>query len=164
MPSSELSTIAIVEDTFTLGKKPFVPHIHKKPSQTIDGPLSVMDMLSLHSKSDYQLLKPDGWGIPSLDKASIHERENCLEIASPEAGISTSPHPTEGLDIILLPGMAFDSGLRRLGHGKGYYDYFLARYAEHMKISSTSNSQMPLLGMLPIIRFVITRLLIQYPT
>ena len=148
MPSSELSTVAIVEDAFASGKKPFVPHIHKKSSQSADGPTSLMDMLSLHSENDYQSLKPDNWGIPSLDEASIKDRENCLEVASIKVGGSVAnPVVKQGLDVILLPGMAFDTNLRRLGHGKGYYDYFLARYVERMQTSSTTNMQMPLLGM-----------------
>jgi 5-formyltetrahydrofolate cyclo-ligase len=34
-----------------------------------------------------------------------------------------------GLDCVVLPGAGFDAGCRRIGHGKGYYDSFLARAA-----------------------------------
>lgn len=31
----------------------------------------------------------------------------------------------EGLDLVLVPGLAFDWQRRRLGHGRGYYDAYL---------------------------------------
>ena len=36
------------------------------------------------------------------------------------------PIPTHELDVILVPGLAFDSSGRRLGRGGGYYDRLLA--------------------------------------
>ncbi|RPB03247.1 nagb/rpia/CoA transferase-like protein [Choiromyces venosus 120613-1] len=126
MPAKEIDTSQIVEDGLKSGKQLYVPHIHRHPPSqptlpdpaSASSPPSLMDMLSLHSLADYQSFKPDNWGIPTVPKDSISGRHNCLE------------HEESGLDLIVMPGVAFDEGFRRLGHGKGYYDYFLARYKQ----------------------------------
>lgn len=94
-----------------------------------------MDMLSLHTLADYQSFKPDNWGIPTIPSDSISARRNCLE------------DEDSGLDLIVMPGVAFDEGFKRLGHGKGYYDYFLARYEQVLNRDGVKRKgRMPILG------------------
>ena len=146
MPTGELSTTAIVQDALTSGKEVFVPYIHTAqiPSQP---KTSVMDMLALESMDEFHALARDRWGIPSLTKDQVSSKRNCF------GGIGVTSDATEetatkgdwGLDLVVMPGMAFDNGFRRLGHGKGYYDRFLKRY---LKCAETDmpTPEMPLLG------------------
>lgn len=147
MPKGELRTNAIIHDALAKDKKVFIPYITGK------GRSATMDMLRLYSLDDLKTLKPDDWGIPSLPSESVDERENAaggkglVEIEELEAmygdeaqraGRSTMPGRGGGgggagegegtLDLVLLPGVAFDVGLNRLGHGAGFYDGFLTRF------------------------------------
>lgn len=146
MPKGELRTTAIIHDALSQDKKVFIPYISGK------GRSATMDMLRLYSLTDLSSLAPDAWGIPSLPADSVDERENAaggkglVEIEELEAmygdeaqraGRSTMPGRGGGgageqgegtLDLVLLPGVAFDVGLNRLGHGAGFYDGFLTRF------------------------------------
>jgi len=121
MPNGEIQTDAIVRHALGSGKQVFVPYVHKVQNPAPATPKSVMDMVDLRSLSDYDSLQRDIWGIPTLGPDTVDERENILTAGS------------RPLDLILMPGMAFqidpeNGSLKRLGHGKGYYDYFLYRY------------------------------------
>lgn len=133
MPKGELSTKGIVHDAFREGKKVYVPYIHPCDSKSSDKPRSAMSMVSLHSLSDYESLSPNDWGIPSVSSSSIGERHQVLNPQSEGFSDSKTDGSTEGkgtekLDVIVMPGVAFDKDLRRLGHGKGFYDNFLNHY------------------------------------
>lgn len=127
MPSGEVQTDAIVRHSLAAGKQVFVPYLHKSRLDSPDMPPRVMDMVELRSIPDYESLKKDRWGIPSVDPATVHERRRIL--GGPDAQHSE----TSTLDLILMPGVAFDldpdtGRIRRCGHGKGFYDLFIARY------------------------------------
>ena len=136
MPAAEIQTDEIVRDALLNGKKVFVPYLHKPQNPPSDTPKSVMEMVDLRTLADYTSLKRDSWGIPTIGKDTVGEREGIL-------GHWTGSSSNEGLDLILLPGVAFDvdsedGRIRRLGHGKGFYDYFLHRYLESRQGSDTT--------------------------
>ncbi|PGG99179.1 5-formyltetrahydrofolate cyclo-ligase [Helicocarpus griseus UAMH5409] len=157
MPSGEISTAAVVHDAFSKGKQVYVPYLHKTdPSATAtQGRSSVMEMLALRSLEDYELLQADKWGIPSLDADSIASRKNCLGgygvagTAQPDSTSTGAEVETEaegsGLDLIVVPGVAFDEQLRRLGHGKGYYDHYINRLTNKRNVEGNATMQKPYL-------------------
>ncbi|KAI0077364.1 5-formyltetrahydrofolate cyclo-ligase [Panus rudis PR-1116 ss-1] len=111
MPTGEVDTSSLIEEILRHGKTLFVPKI----DVTTDGK---MDFLRIHDEDDLNSLPSGVWDIkePHYERQG-KPRSNALE---PSA---------EPLDLILLPGVAFDRSLSRLGHGKGYYDRFINTYA-----------------------------------
>ena len=138
MPSGEILTEPIVKNAFDGDKTVFIPYIYK--NQLDSGPRSVMDMVQLHSMQDFQQLAPDKWGIPSLTEKSLSGRRRCLDH---DDGIRET-----GLDLIVMPGVAFDKNLQRIGHGKGYYDFFLKRISEHARSKTRA---LPFLSAFPML-------------
>lgn len=148
MPGREVSTSSIVTDALRRGKKVFIPYIH---AETGAGKSKTMDMLRLKDEHDLESLKPDAWGIPSLSEEGIANRENALGgNGVPNSG-SHSLSPVH-LDLIFMPGMAFDTSNNRLGHGKGFYDRYLSRIRQDIDRRGASQ-RFPVLGEpLPLIR------------
>ncbi|KAL1841977.1 hypothetical protein VTJ49DRAFT_6220 [Mycothermus thermophilus] len=126
MPVGEIQTDGIVRDALAAGKEVFVPYLHANPAPEPDLPKRVMDMVRLRDLADYESLQPDSWGIPSIDPTTVASRQRVLG-EEPEKSDATL------LDLVLVPGVAFDTepttgAVRRLGHGKGFYDYFIFRH------------------------------------
>ncbi|KAI7595774.1 hypothetical protein KC346_g15340, partial [Hortaea werneckii] len=105
-----------------------------------------MEMLRLHSLQEFEGLERDSWGIPSLSPSSLAGRENARGGVGPEGRPSRAGEEEEemtgegtgddgkevdgkhgGLDLIVVPGVAFDREMARMGHGAGFYDGFLTR-------------------------------------
>lgn len=112
---NELDTRPILEHALGVGgKQCFIPLV-RKPQKLNDGdPATRMIMVELKSMQDYQNLPVNNYG--------IKEPEVC--------GLRAIANPQEAnLDLVLVPGVAFALDGRRLGHGRGYYDEFLADWA-----------------------------------
>lgn len=147
MPKAEISTRNIVLHALQQKKKVFVPFTYKITPSSPNGTKDVMDLVALHSQEDYESLQIDAWGIPTPSKESIWERNTCLgddEITLQQTSRYEPGHVH--LDMIIMPGMAFDRKLSRLGHGKGFYDYFLQRYQQSKAANQAARAKMPFLG------------------
>lgn len=138
----EIQTGSIIEDALAQQKRVFVPYVHsaQKPegSET-----SVMEMLALKSTGDLHSFESDKWGIPSIPNDTAEQRDNCFGGLGLDGG-NTIGAATPGLDLIVVPGMAFDRLRGRLGHGRGYYDRFLGRCKD--MVDQGRLKTMPLLG------------------
>ncbi|XP_046603762.1 5-formyltetrahydrofolate cyclo-ligase isoform X1 [Neodiprion virginianus] len=97
--SDEIDTTKILKNIFELKKLAFVPRYNGK----------TMEMVRVSSMEDYESLPLTKWNIKQPTDNDV--RENALE--------------TGGLDLVILPGVAFSLDGKRLGHGMGYYDKFL---------------------------------------
>jgi 5-formyltetrahydrofolate cyclo-ligase len=130
MPTSEVQTDPIVRHALQSGKQVFVPYLHKNDGGvkgSADGehaPKRIMDMVALRDVADYEGLERDSWGIPTVGDGAVG-RVRVL-------GDGVDGEDRVGLDLVLMPGVLFemqrDGKVRRLGHGKGFYDFFLYRY------------------------------------
>jgi 5-formyltetrahydrofolate cyclo-ligase len=170
MPSGEVQTEDIIRHALEAGKKVFVPRIEPPPKRkpgavapaaasnsvaaaaAADEAHSIeaapmpalapgggrMKLLQIHSMEELMSFVPNRWGI----------REPPLTLSSPSAGSSSSSPRLEGHDcpeltLLLCPGVAFDRSCRRLGHGKGYYDTYMASLQAHRTSSDAAGHQTP---------------------
>ncbi|XP_075216688.1 methenyltetrahydrofolate synthetase isoform X2 [Lycorma delicatula] len=98
---NEVQTDKIVEDILSSGKDCFVPSYNK----------TEMSMLKLYSMQDLKSLPLTKWNIRQPEITD--ERENAID---------------KGLDLMIVPGLAFTENGLRLGRGKGYYDRYIEEY------------------------------------
>ncbi|KAI9516573.1 hypothetical protein NQZ68_013629 [Dissostichus eleginoides] len=106
----EVRTEEIIRDVFKCGKSCFIPRYESSSNH--------MDMLQLRSLQDMETLPLTAWNI----------QQPAAEDSSREEALSAG-----GLDLILMPGLGFDSLGKRLGRGKGFYDTYLERCMKHPK-------------------------------
>jgi 5-formyltetrahydrofolate cyclo-ligase len=95
---SEVDTGDLLRESLRMGKRLVLPRVDPETRR-----LQLREVRSLDAD-----LAPGTWGIPE----PIPDR--CPEVA------------LDDVDFVLVPGVAFDRQLRRLGYGGGYYDGVLA--------------------------------------
>uniref|UniRef100_A0A1J3JU90 5-formyltetrahydrofolate cyclo-ligase n=2 Tax=Noccaea caerulescens TaxID=107243 RepID=A0A1J3JU90_NOCCA len=108
-------------------KKLYVPRVEDKNSNMRMLHISHMDDLIANSMN---ILEP-----ASVDSQG-NEREDVMQADEP-------------IDLLILPGLAFDRCGRRLGRGGGYYDTFLKRYQDRAEEKDWSNPLMVALSYSP---------------
>ncbi|GAA97033.1 uncharacterized protein L969DRAFT_96920 [Mixia osmundae IAM 14324] len=103
----EIRTDAIIRDALARGKAVFIPYCPPE-SKTI---MRMLRLLDVHA---FDELQANRWGIREL----ASDRQSIGGEALDEDAM---------LDMIIMPGLAFDQARNRLGHGRGYYDRYLDR-------------------------------------
>jgi len=95
--TGEVETSSIIKKALKMGKKVVLPVTLVKDRNI--KPVYLRDMMSL-KKGPYGIYEP-------------------------KAGSSARPAALEDIDLVIVPGLAFDRKNNRIGRGKGYYDNFL---------------------------------------
>lgn len=110
MPHLEVQTDGIIKSCFDLGKLVYLPRCtstaaegRKRHHLSMLRVPTYQQVLALQPEGKYKLLEP-------------REGEDIFE--------------SGGLDVIIVPGVAFTLQKHRMGHGAGYYDEFLTAYTE----------------------------------
>lgn len=101
----ELDTAALLVRALRDRKRVFLPRVTSKPGRA-------MVMLEVRSVAEVGGWERSGWGIaePPLER-----------------GRADAPADA-ALDLIVVPGVAFDASGARCGQGMGFYDTYFARY------------------------------------
>lgn len=116
---NEVDTHSIIRKTLSLKKRVVVPCIHEMDQEMI-----------LSELIDFQEdLKPNRLGILEPDENSVRP-----------------VHPM-AVDLMIVPGVAFDPLGSRIGYGKGYYDRLLSRTSNALVVGLAYDFQ--ILDVLP---------------
>jgi 5-formyltetrahydrofolate cyclo-ligase len=111
MPAGEIATEAVIQDAVQTGKDVYVPQVGKNFEQADMEMLKVVDPKTADGTLFHHAWPRNKWGIPE----------------PPISGQTVVVAKPGDLDLIVVPGLGFDSEGNRLGQGKGYYDRFIER-------------------------------------
>lgn len=100
---SEVDTTALIDEALKMGKRVVIPAIAG----------DVLYLAMIKDRKSASLKGPYG-------------------ILQPAVG-SFNPFPKEDVDLIIVPAVAFDKKMQRLGRGKGFYDRFLKDLPKNIK-------------------------------
>ena len=98
----EFDTSFLLGDALDRGRVCFLPRVLRIGKKDAE-----MVMLRVYSLEDFNTFEKNAWGIPEPPD-EVERREGIQDV-----------------DVIVMPGMAFDRQGHRLGYGKGFYDRFI---------------------------------------
>jgi 5-formyltetrahydrofolate cyclo-ligase len=96
---NEVDSLKMIEESFKAGKKVLIPYCKKETMEIIPAELNDIEKEIVRGKNGY-----------------LQTRKECVK-----------PVPVEDIDLVIVPGIAFDKRCYRLGFGAGYYDRFLRK-------------------------------------
>ncbi len=122
----EVRTEGMIRKAFKVGKKVIVPSLRPSSDESAERSMSTPIAPTPFNKGDRGIT-------PSLllDYETELE-EGMFGILEPRTGC-IRPFPIEEIDIVLVPGIAFDESGGRIGFGGGFYDEFLAKLPSETK-------------------------------
>ena len=97
--NSEVNTLPMIKEVLSMNKRIILPLVERE--ETILKPYFITDYNTQLKKGMWGILEP---------KEAIAKSASLKEI-----------------DLVIVPGVGFDTGGQRLGYGKGFYDKFLAQ-------------------------------------
>ena len=114
MPSNEINTDSVVRQVMRDGKQLFIPRVG------LDFEKCDMDMIRV---PDINVVQNDSM------TSIFHDNwpRNKWNIPEPPNNENEHVAGPGDIDLLIVPGVAFDKNGGRLGQGKGYYDRFIAR-------------------------------------
>jgi 5-formyltetrahydrofolate cyclo-ligase len=95
--TNELQTNKLIESSLSDSKLVYIPKV-------IGSNATDMQIHQIHSLEQVKSFPKSSWGIPE----------------PPDDALCSNDY-AQSVDVVFLPGVAFDRSCRRLGHGKGYY-------------------------------------------
>ncbi|MBW2992053.1 5-formyltetrahydrofolate cyclo-ligase [Candidatus Woesearchaeota archaeon] len=100
--------------------KEFIKNELKEKNKTIIVPFIEKNNIQISKLNDFNELKQGKYNILEPIKKQKYNKN---------------------IDIIIVPGVAFDENCSRIGFGKGYYDRFLEKYKNTLKIALAFEEQ-----------------------
>lgn len=109
---------------------------------SVQSEVSTLDLLSRWAERKFLFLPRlvEGFTFLPLPFSSIDELEP-NKFGIPEPTIMADTEESPKLDLIIVPGVAFDRAGNRIGMGKGYYDRFLKQYDSVPKMALAYSEQ-----------------------
>lgn len=125
MPTGEIKTSYAVQHAIQHQKDIYIPQVGKNFE------LPDMDLIQIQTSLPSSSLSPSDPSLPIYQNWP----KNKWNIPEPPVDVILKTAVPGDIDLLIIPGLAFDRYGNRLGQGKGYYDRFMAR----MCSSSSSN-------------------------